>query len=211
LKLEKNLYGQKQAGRVWYLHLKDNLLKLGLKPSEHDECVFFHGSTIFIVYTDDTILLGPNKEEIDNLVKLLAQTFKIEDQGELSDYLGIKIERKQDGTLEWTQPTHIHSILKDLRLEGEGLKNQPKVRTRKLLNLEKSTRPDISCAVHQCARHCANPKVQHTIAVKRIGRYLLATKDKGLIMKPNQEGMECWVDAAHATEWNNKTASDNPN
>ncbi len=78
----------------------------------------------------------------------------------------------------------------------------------KLLYLEKSTRPDISCAVHQCARHCARPKVQHTIAVKRIGRYLLATKDKGLIMRPNQEGMECWVDAAHATEWNNKTASD---
>ncbi len=40
LKLEKNLYGQKQAGRVWYLHLKKNLLKLGFKPSEHDECVF---------------------------------------------------------------------------------------------------------------------------------------------------------------------------
>ncbi len=54
----------------------------------------------------------------------------------------------------------------------------------KLLYLEKSTRPDISCAVHQCARHCANPKIQHTAAVKRIGRYLLGTKDKGLIMKP---------------------------
>jgi hypothetical protein len=71
LKLEKNLYGQKQAG-IWHLHLKDNLLKLGFKPSEHDESVFYHGSTIIIVYTDDTILLGPNKEEIDNLVKLLA-------------------------------------------------------------------------------------------------------------------------------------------
>jgi hypothetical protein len=33
LKLEKNLYGYKQAGRVWYLHLKKNLLKLGFKPS----------------------------------------------------------------------------------------------------------------------------------------------------------------------------------
>jgi hypothetical protein len=77
--------------------------------------------------------------------------------------------------------------------------------------LEKSTRPDISCAVHQCARHCANPKIQHTAAVKRIGRYLLGTKDKGLIMKPNQEGMECWVDVAHASEWNNKTASSDPN
>jgi hypothetical protein len=80
------------------------------------------------------------------------------------------------------------------------------------LILEKSTRPDISCAVHQCAsRHCANPKIQHTAAVKRISRYLLGIKDKGLIMKPNQEGMECWVDAAHASEWNNETASSDPN
>ena len=105
LKLEKNLYGQKQAGRVWYLHFRKNLMKLGFKPSEHDECVFYYGKTIFIVYTDDTILLGPDQQEIDTLVKKLGKTFKIEDQGELSDYLGIKIERKSDGTLEWTQPT----------------------------------------------------------------------------------------------------------
>ena len=216
------------------------MISLGFKPSNHDECVFYHGTTIFIVYTDDTILLGPHKEEIDNLVKALAKMFEIEDQGELSDYLGIKLERKPDGKMEWTQPTLIHSILRDLKLEGEGLKNQPKVRTipasrtvvltdhqgspshnpkeydyrqvvGKLLYLEKSTRPDISCAVHQCARHCSDPKMQHTIAVKRIGRYLLATKDRGLIMKPNQEGMECWVDAAHATEWNSKTASNDSN
>ncbi len=243
LKLENNLYGQKQAGRVWYLHLRKNLLKLGFKPSEHDECVFYYGKTIFIVYTDDTILLGPDQQEIDTLVKKLGKTFKIEDQGELSDYLGIKIERKPDGTLEWTQPTLTQSILKDLKLDGEEIKgrqNKPNVRAvpalttvpltdhkdsmdhnqkdfdyrhviGKLLYLEKSTRPDISCAVHQCARHCANPKIQHTAAVKRIGRYLLGTKDKGLIMRPNQEGMECWVDAAHASEWNNKTASNDPN
>jgi hypothetical protein len=69
LKLEKNLYGQKQAGRVWYLHLRKNLLELGFKPSQHDECIFYYGRTTFIVYTDDTILMGPNKEEIDTLVK----------------------------------------------------------------------------------------------------------------------------------------------
>ncbi len=45
----------------------------------------------------------------------------------------------------------------------------------KLLYLEKSTGPDISCAAHQCAIHCANPKIQHTALVKRIGRYLLET------------------------------------
>jgi len=95
LKLEKNLYGQKQAGRVWYLHLKRNLLKLSFKPSEHDECIFYYGKTIFIVYTDDTILLGPDQQEIDTLVKRLEKTFKIEDQRELSDYLGIKMKGNQ--------------------------------------------------------------------------------------------------------------------
>jgi hypothetical protein len=45
LKLEKNLYGQKQAGRVWYLHRKKNLLELGFQPSQHDECVFYYGKT----------------------------------------------------------------------------------------------------------------------------------------------------------------------
>jgi hypothetical protein len=263
LKLEKNLYGQKQVGRVWYLHLRKNLLKLGFKPSQHDECIFYYGKTIFIVYTDDTILLGPDKGEIDQLVNRLGKTFKIEDQGNLSDYLGIKIEKKPDGTLEWTQPTLTQSIFKDLKLGGEEIKgrqskpnikpvpantsveeikgrqNKPNIKPVpantsvpltdhkgspdhnpkdfeyrhvfvKLLHLEKSTRPDISCAVHQCARHCANPKIQHTAAVKRIGRYLLGTKDKGLIMKPNKEGMEYWVDGAHASEWNNKTASSDP-
>ena len=111
--------------------LEKNLLKLGFTPSEHDECVFYYGKTIFIVYTDDTILLGPDQQEIDTLVKKLGKTFKIEDQGELSDYLGIKIERKPDGTLEWTQPTLTQSILKDLKLDGEEIKgrqNKPNVR-----------------------------------------------------------------------------------
>jgi hypothetical protein len=84
------------------LHLRKNLLKLGFKPSQHDECIFYYERTIFIVYKDDTILLGPDKDEIDLLVKRLGKTFKIEDQGNLSDYLGIKIKKKSDGTLEWT-------------------------------------------------------------------------------------------------------------
>ena len=74
----------------------------------------------------------------------------------------------------------------------------------KLLYLEKSTRPDISCAVHQCARFSAKPKNKHAEAVKRIGRYLLGTQEKGLMMKPNQNGLECWVDASHASECSSK-------
>jgi hypothetical protein len=240
LKLRKNLYGQKQAGKVWYDHLKERLTKLGFTQSKFDECVFYYGKTIFLVYTDDTILLGPDKEEIEKIVKILSKNFKVEDQGTLSDYLGVNIERRKDGKLEMTQPTLTLSILKDVGLWENGKKNQATSRATpaysttiltsdeggedfndkefnyrqvigKLLYLEKSTRPDIACAVHQCARYCTAPKVSHAQAVKRICRYLLGTKDKGLILDPKEDSFDCWVDASHASEWSSSTAMDDPN
>ena len=57
----------------------------------------------------------------------------------------------------------------------------------KLNFLEKSTQPDISISVHQCARFSEQPKHSHAEAVKRIGRYLLATRDGGLIIRPNEQ------------------------
>eukprot|EP00957_Ditylum_brightwellii_P185758 14142558-Ditylum_brightwellii.AAC.1 len=41
LKLLKNVYGQKQASRVWYDHLKEGLVKIGFTQSAIDECVFY--------------------------------------------------------------------------------------------------------------------------------------------------------------------------
>jgi hypothetical protein len=72
-KLVKNLYGQKQAGKVWYDHLKDKLTKLGFIQSRFDQCVFYYGRTIFLVYTDDTILVGPDEKEIEKIVKTLKE------------------------------------------------------------------------------------------------------------------------------------------
>lgn len=44
LKLHKNVYGQKQAGRVWYKFLTNKLTQqLGFKQSKVDECLFYRG------------------------------------------------------------------------------------------------------------------------------------------------------------------------
>jgi hypothetical protein len=171
LKLVKNLYGQKQAGKVWYDHLRDKLTKLGFIQSKFDECVFYHGKTIFLVYTDDTILVGPDEKEIEKIVKTLSKNFKVEYQGDLSDYLGVNIERRKDGKIEMIQPTLTLSILKNVGLWENGNKNQATSKTTsaysttiltsdegggdfkdkdfnyrqvigKLLYLEKLTRPD---------------------------------------------------------------------
>jgi hypothetical protein len=77
----------------------------------------------------------------------------------------------------------------------------------KLNYIANNTRPDISMAVHQCAKYCANPKAIHELAVKRIVRYLLATKDKGLILKPSQSlTLDMYVDADFAGMWHKEYA-----
>ena len=44
-----------------------------------------------------------------------------------------------------------------------------------------TSRPDMLFAVHQCARFCSNPMRSREEAVKRIGRHLKRTLDKGMI------------------------------
>ena len=53
--------------------------------------------------------------------------------------------------------------------------------------LEKTTQPDIVYAVHQYSRFCEQPKLFHKHEVHKILRYLKATKDRGIIFKPNKE------------------------
>ena len=59
-------------------------------------------------------------------------------------------------------------------------------------------------AVHQCARFQTNPKNSHELAVKRIVGYLLATKEKGIIISPdnNLDELQCYVDADFAGSYN---------
>ena len=53
--------------------------------------------------------------------------------------------------------------------------------------LQSNTRPDISFAVHQCARFTHNTKASHETAVKRICRYLRGTKDNDLVFNPSKK------------------------
>jgi hypothetical protein len=62
---------------------------------------------------------------------------------------------------------------------------------------EKLSRADISNAVHQCARFATFPKQSHADHVIRciVVRYLIGTKDKGIILDPTNASFGCFVDA----------------
>ena len=232
LKLDANYYGSKQGGRVWNQHLAKKLTKeCGFTQSNVDECVFYRGRNIFVLYTDDSLLTGPDSKELDQIVSDMRKAkLDITVADDVSDFLGVKIDRMPDGTFHLTQPHLIDSILKDLRLDGDNVnpKHTPgPVHKRlfrhpesepfddhfhfrrvvgKLNYLEKSTRPDISCQVHMCARFSADPKREHGEALKWLGRYLAGTRDKGLIISPKSQSFDCYVDADFAGNWDEETA-----
>ena len=69
----------------------------------------------------------------------------------------------------------------------------------KLNYLERGSRSDISYAVHQCARFCSDPKIEHGKAIRWLGQYLRLTRDKGTILRPeHNRDLEVYVDADFA-------------
>ena len=60
----RNIYGGKDAGRQWFLYLCGELLDIGFKQSENDECIFYCGKVVFVLYSDDSIIMGPDKAEM---------------------------------------------------------------------------------------------------------------------------------------------------
>jgi len=68
-----------------------------------------------------------------------------------------------------------------------------------LLYLAGHTRPDIAYSVSCVARFTFAPKHSHEQALKLIGRYLLATRDKGLVLSPSKElNVDAYPDADFA-------------
>jgi hypothetical protein len=91
------------------------LKKIGFVQSKIDECVFYRGQVMYVLYTDDSILAGPDKKELDKVVKDMKKAkLDITVEGNLADFLGINITREKDGTLHLSQPHLIKQIMEQL-------------------------------------------------------------------------------------------------
>ena len=99
LHLIKSLYGLKQAPRTFFEMLRTDLLERGFIQSEHDMCLFMKKYMIYVVYVNDTILAGPDADEVEKVITSLGvcdeekhYKFELRDKGAVGDFLGIRIE-----------------------------------------------------------------------------------------------------------------------
>ena len=231
LRLKRNLYGLKNASLNWHAKLKTALEDRDFVESLSDPCVFISEKVIILVYVDDVIIISKDALAIDEFVKSLKdgpENFDFTHEGSFEAYLGVEISQLPDKKgFQLSQPFLTKRIIQALGFESATTKGardntpaglpllskddsgpEPKAnwKYRGLIGmlgyLQGTTRPDIAMATHQCARFSNYPKLSHERAVKRIGRYLLDTHDKGIIYEPDiSRGLECFVDADFAGGW----------
>ena len=92
---------------------------MGFTRSKIDKCIFYRGKTVYLLYTDDSILAGRDKEYIAQVIKdLKGANLDVTDEGNMEDFLGINIQRK-DEEIHLTQPHLIEKIIKDLNLDHD--------------------------------------------------------------------------------------------
>ncbi|MBW0506632.1 hypothetical protein O181_046347 [Austropuccinia psidii MF-1] len=95
LRLNKAIYGLKQAPLAWYQHLKDWLVKVGFVPCILDPCVFHRSSPSALwlyVHVDDIAIFG---KEVETFKSEMSNEFDIKDLGKADLMLGIKVTQSE--------------------------------------------------------------------------------------------------------------------
>ena len=96
---------------------------------------------IYVLYTDDSILVGPSEQRIQETIKQMQEVgLQLTIEGDLEDFLGINIDCTSREAIHLTQPHLIDSILQDLRLKkGESKCKDTPTKLSTILNKSKDS------------------------------------------------------------------------
>ena len=211
LKLNRALYGIKQAPREWHQEIHSFLLSLRYTSCHKDTCLYWkrtrNGTIIIIGLFVDDILASYHHSSVSDWQrdKLQLKTkYEMSELGDVSHILGMKVVR-DDTSITISQDVYIADKLKEFRYDECKTCSTPEIITRtssnqpsssllsardvnlyrqmvgSLMYASYSSRPDITHAVNMVARHMSNPSEESMIMVKRIFRYLSGARHHGLL------------------------------
>ena len=94
-RLNRAIYGLKQAGRQWHQRFDSTLQTIGLKPITSDPWVYcgrIEGREIrLLIHVDDVLLVCKNEGDLTLILTLLRKEFEVKDLGEVNYLLGIEL------------------------------------------------------------------------------------------------------------------------
>jgi hypothetical protein len=222
-RLQKTLYGLKQASREWNTKFSQELKRHGFKQCVTDPCVFIGGNsvdkTLIGVFVDDNVIVG-KPHRILEAKAILNNLFKMKDLGVLKKIVGIRVI-DSDNRISMDQEEYIKDILSKFNMGNckpistpLAIKNRNhkennelfqdetlfKQLVGSLIYLSNNTRPDICYAVNQLARNMQKPRIEDWNNGKRILRYLQGTKELKLNYSKKKEELYGYSDASYAED-----------
>ena len=190
-KLNKSIYGLKQASRQWFAKFSSTLIQLGFIQSKADYSLFTrrHGDIfmILLVYVDDVLIACNDKAEVDRFKVMLDDKFKLKDLDDLKYFLGLEVARLDKG-IAICQRKYTLELLNDAGLLGCKYAKTPMDHNLRLSKFEVEelkdpnhyrrlmgrllyltiTRPNITFAVHKLNRFMSKPRRPHLDATHRV-------------------------------------------
>ncbi|GJT57305.1 retrovirus-related pol polyprotein from transposon TNT 1-94 [Tanacetum coccineum] len=173
-KLTKSLYGLKQENKQWFEKLTTFLLFIGFKQSYMDTLLFTLSTNqsfiTLLVYVDDILIAGNNKDLIQNIKQHLNDKFSIKDLGPLHYYLGIEFLRNATG-LAMSQRKYALELVTQTGL----------------LDIKPLTipLPDLSFSAQALSQFLQQPTTLHMKALIKIIRYIKLTLTQDLLFPTN--------------------------
>jgi hypothetical protein len=122
-RLHKGLYGLRQAGRQWYLHLHEAYCDLQFIRCESDWSVYVHKTptdlTISAMSVNDLLIASNSKTESDLAATQIKEKFAVTDSGDTEWLLGCRIRRwRHRRLLMIDQEQYTTRILSDFHMEN---------------------------------------------------------------------------------------------
>jgi hypothetical protein len=105
-----------QAPLSWHLHLERmfDTVKIIKAPTP---CLSAYNNCTIVVYVDDLIISGLNVEEVNKLKNIIKGLFVCTDAGAMKEYLGVLLERRDDGAFVLSQRQYLLHVLQRFGME----------------------------------------------------------------------------------------------
>jgi len=187
-RLQKSIYELKQAALKWDKQLHASLLKMGFQCTSADPETYVkiigQDIIILLVYVDEALFTGNNKQLVLSHEKQFMQQWESHDLEEAKEYLGTHITRDQKKkTIILDQCAYAQKVVKHFRLEKSKGKDiplptgynpnayegecDPSLHTRyqfmigSLLYIMLGTQPDLAYLVIKMSQFSTNPSEDH--------------------------------------------------
>lgn len=209
-KLQKSLYGLRQAPRNWFAKLAAALKDYGFQQSRADYSLFtYHSGGVILsvlVYVDDLIIAGSDEDVIERFKRYLSTCFYMKDLGSLKYFLGLEVARGPQGIFLCQRKYALDIISETGLLEAKpasspleqnhrlalvngAILTDPEQYRRlvgRLIYLTIS-RPELSYSVHVLAQFMQCPRQEHWEAATRVVRYLKSNPGQGIFLRSDSD------------------------